>query len=213
MTCCILIGAGGHAKVLLDIMLLSSETVEGVIDPNLDKTGIKSWRGLKVLGSDEQIKHFSPANYILVNGLGSLPSSSNRKDIYLKFKKMGFSFKNLTHPSAIVSPSATILEGVQIMAGCIIQADTKLGENAIINTRSSIDHDCVIGAHSHIAPGATISGGVKVGESCHIGTGASIIQGVDIGDAAILAAGACLYTDLEKGGKQFGAKLPATVFN
>jgi UDP-perosamine 4-acetyltransferase len=80
-------------------------------------------------------------------------------------------------------------EGVQIMAGTVVQPGSKIGDNTILNTRSSVDHDCEIGAHVHIAPGVTLSGGVRVHDDAHIGAGAVLIQGVEVGASSLVAAG------------------------
>lgn len=202
-----LIGAGGHAKVVLDQIDSSQISIEGVVDPKFDTNRLDLWRGLPAHSSDQIVMELPRHEFRLINGVGSLPGSSKRQDIFHKFKRMGFEFMQVIHPSAVISPSVRISEGVQIMAGCVVQSDTVLGENVILNTRSSIDHDCVIGAHTHVAPGAVLSGGVRVGKCCHIGTGACVIHNIEIGNGAVLSAGACLYRHLRNHAIQRGSKL------
>ena len=140
-----------------------------------------------------------PGDVRLVNGVGSTGSTASRRDIYDRFTREGYCFATVIHPSAIVAPEVQIEDGVQIMAGAILQAGSSVGSNAIVNTGAIIDHDCVVGAHAHIAPGAVLSGGVHVGSGAHIGTGACIIQGVSIGAASVVGAGAVVIKDVPPG--------------
>ena len=82
------------------------------------------------------------------------------------------------------------------MAGVVIQPGSRIGKNSIVNTKASVDHDCIIGDHVHISPGVTLSGGVTVGSTVHIGSGATIIQGMRIGDNCLVAAGAVVISPL-----------------
>jgi sugar O-acyltransferase (sialic acid O-acetyltransferase NeuD family) len=191
----IIIGAGGHARVLLDALQLSACKVIGFVDPALAR-GAAGPGGLPVLGGDEALKDFSASQVLLVNGIGSIGPTAARGAVWRRGKDAGFSFARVVHPSAIVSASATLGEGVQVMAGCVIQSGAEIGANSIVNTRASIDHDCKVGETVHIAPGVTLSGGVHIGDRAHIGTGAVVIQGVTIGADSLVAAGAVVYRDL-----------------
>lgn len=184
----ILLGAGGHAKVLLDALMLADIVVKGIVDPVLAGTSTL-WRGIPVVGNDDDLLKLKPGQVILVNGTGSLPSNSLRQRLFSRFTEAGFEFMNVVHPSALIGAGVELAEGVQVMAGAIIQADTTIGKNSIINTGALVDHDCAIGRDVHIAPGVVISGGVRIGNGAHIGTGASIIQGVAIGEGAVVGAG------------------------
>ena len=191
----IIIGAGGHAKVLLDTLLLNGEAVLGLTEFDAEKWNT-SVLGVSVIGNDDVILSHSPDEIFLVNGMGSVGSTKKRQEIYRSFKAKGYKFATVVHPSAIISPYVVLGEGVQLMAGCTINAGTVIGDDSIVNTRASIDHDVLIGEHVHIAPGTTISGGVKIGDGVHIGTGASVIQGVQIGTNSIVGAGAVVLTNL-----------------
>ena len=192
----VLLGAGGHAKVLLEALQLEGRNVLGLLTPDLEK-GSKHLV-LEVLGDDEQLQQFKPSDIDIVNGIGSLPFEQLRWKISNKVRSWGFGLSRVIHPTAVVSSNATLEEGVQIMAGCVIQPGCTIGKDSIINTGSTIDHDCIIGEKSHIAPGCTLSGGVRVGELVHIGTGCSIIQNIKVGDGAVVAAGTTLYKDVEE---------------
>ena len=192
----ILLGAGGHAKVILDVLQLEHRNILGLITPELEK-GSKHY-GLEVLGDDEQLKQYNPTEIDLINGIGSLPFQKLRWKVSKKVRSWGYTLSQVIHPSAIVSSSATLGSGVQIMAGCVIQPGCNIGRDAIINTGSMIDHDCVIDENSHIAPGCTLSGGVNIGKFVHIGTGSNIIQNIKIGKSSVVAAGTSLYRDVEE---------------
>lgn len=191
----ILLGAGGHAKVLLDALMHADIVVKGIVDPVLAGTSTL-WRGISVIGNDNDLLKLKPSQVILVNGTGSLPSNSLRQQLFSRFTQAGFEFMNVIHPSALIGAGVELAEGVQVMAGAIIQSDTTIGNNSIINTGALVDHDCTIGCDVHIAPGAVISGGVKVGNGAHIGTGASIIQGVAIGEGAVVGAGSVVVKNV-----------------
>jgi sugar O-acyltransferase (sialic acid O-acetyltransferase NeuD family) len=191
----VMLGAGGHAKVLLDALTSSGVRVYGVVDPVLAETD-EFWRGIAVIGNEDELLKIGPAEIVLVNGIGSLPGKSLRQQLFAQFRTAGFSFMSVVHTSALMGSGVVLGEGVQLMAGSIVQADSTIGDNSIVNTGALIDHDCVVGSHVHIAPGVVISGGVKVGNGAHIGTGASIIQGVAIGAGAVIGAGTVVLKDI-----------------
>ena len=205
----IMLGAGGHAKVLIDALLESSAVIAGVLDPDPDLAGA-CVLGVPVLGNDSIAVEFPPSEVQLVNGLGSVGTPARRRQLYDKFKALGYGFATVVHPSAIVASDVVLGEGAQVMAGSIIQPGSSIGCNCIINTRASIDHDCIVGDHAHIAPGVTLSGGVSVGEATHIGTGAIVIQGISIGVNAVVAAGAVVVKDIPARTKVRG--VPAREF-
>lgn len=194
----ILFGAGGHAKVLLDILLEQNAEILGIAE----KDGVErptNLFGVPIIGSDSDVERYSPSEIELVNGIGSIGSTALRKRVYEKFKALGYRFQQVIHSSAVISRRAVLGEGVQVAAGAVINIGARIGENSIVNTNTSLDHDCVIGAHVHIAPGVTLSGGVTVGDGSHIGTGANVVQGVHIGKGVIVGAGALVLQDLGDG--------------
>lgn len=195
----ILIGGGGHGAVLLDALLQSRECeVLGVLDPKLPKGG--RFSGIPVLGDDSLLPSlFPPGAVKLVNGLGSISDTTARRQLFLRLAAAGYGFLSVKHPQAIVSASAHISEGVQIMAGVVVQTGVRLGRNAIVNTGAIVDHDCDIGEHVHLAPGVTLSGNVRIGDGVHVGTAATIIQGIEIGPGATVAAGAVVVADVAAG--------------
>ena len=189
----VILGAGGHAKVLLDCLRCAGRTVLGATAPD---TTAGQWCGVPMLGGDEAILNYAPDTVELVNGLGTIAADARRSRLYDTWKQRGYRFAAVVHPSAIVAGDVSVAEGAQIMAGVVLQPGCSIGENAIVNTRASVDHDSQVGAHVHIAPGCVLSGGVHIGEGAHLGTGCVVIQGIRIGKNALVAAGAVVVRDI-----------------
>ena len=199
----IIIGAGGHARVLISSLKTLKREIIGILDED-PTTTTQNIAGIQILGNDDKIKDYTPDDIELVNGIGSVSSTERRKNIYTKFKKDGYSFAQVIHPSATIMNDVQWGEGVQIMAGAIIQTGCVIEDNTIINTGAILDHDCIIGEHTHVAPGAVLSGGVQIASMSHIGTAASIIQGIKIGAGAIIGAGAVVIKDIPANTKVVG---------
>lgn len=199
----ILLGGGGHARVLLEALLLSGRTVLGITDPDAGKAA-GTIMNIPVIGTDDAVLRFRPEDVELANGLGSVGSTARRAALFVAFRNRGYRFATAIHPAAVVSPTAIVEEGAQIMAGAIIQTGARIGMNAIVNTRAAVDHDCVIGAHAHLAPGVTLSGTVTVGDEVHIGTGATVIQGIAIGRGSTVGAGSVVVKTIPEGVTVYG---------
>lgn len=191
----ILIGGGGHACVLLDLLDLLGAEVLGVTTANGERHG-RLPQSVQVLGDDSALCAYSPSSVMLVNALGATTASVHRKEVQQKFRALGYVFPTLVHPAACVSSRALLHVSCQIMAGAVVQAGALIGEGAIINTTASVDHDCDIGCYAHIAPGATLSGEVLIGECSLVGTGASIIQGVRVGAHSTVGAGSAVIRNV-----------------
>jgi sugar O-acyltransferase (sialic acid O-acetyltransferase NeuD family) len=206
----IVISAGGHARVLISVLKTLNITILGITEAAPDRVDDKI-KGLSIIGGDDKILDYLPDTVALVNGIGSIATTVKRKAIYVKFKNAGYSFANVIHPSAMIMDDVQLGEGVQIMAGAIVQPGCVIGDNSIINTGAIVDHDCMIGEHVHVAPGAVLSGGVHIGAMTHIGTSAAVIQGVQIGQAAVIGAGSVVVNNILPGIKVVG--VPAREMN
>jgi len=199
----ILIGGGGHGRVVIDaIKSAKSFNIYGILDPSLRRNSIIS--GVKVIGPDGMLP------ILFKNGIknafisvGSIGDHEPRKKIYGNLKKIGFRLPSVVHPKAVVAGDVRLGEGAFVAAGAILNPGVKIGRNAIINTRSSVDHDCGIGDFVHVAPGAVLSGGVKIKEGAHIGTGASVIQNIKIGKNAMIGAGQTVRVNISDGARYF----------
>lgn len=203
----IIIGAGDHAKVLLDILLEQDVTVIGLTDKSISK-GTCIY-GVPVIGDDSEILKYKTDEIELVNGIGSVGNTSIRQKVFSSLKEKGYFFRSVIHEASIVSKRAKLGEGVQLLAGAIVNIEAEIDDNTIINTKTSIDHGCVIGKHCHIAPGCSFSGCVRIGDCTHIGTGTSIIQGINIGKNVLIGAGSVVINDVSDNEKAFG--VPARV--
>jgi sugar O-acyltransferase (sialic acid O-acetyltransferase NeuD family) len=206
----IILGAGGHAKVLIEALQRSAIPILGITDSDGCKIG-SSLLGIPVIGTDEMLREHAPDSILLVNGLGSVRTVVNRMLLYEKFKAMGYRFASVIHPSAVIAGDVDLAEGIHVMARAVLQPGCTVGVNTIINTGVVLDHDCRIGRHVHLAPGAILSGGVQVGHNTHVGTGAVIIEGRRIGDSVLIAAGAVVVGDIPSGAKAMG--IPARVIS
>ncbi|GLS89035.1 sialic acid synthase [Psychromonas marina] len=201
----VVLGAGGHASVLVDILKQNQHTISGIFSPDIDFVR-SALVGIPFFENENKIFEEQCNTVSIVNGLGSLPGSNLRTKLYKKFTKQGYSFQQVVSKHACISDFAILGKGVQVMPGAIIQAGAVIGDNSIINTGAIIEHDCIIGAHNHIAPGATLSGQVKTGDYVHIGTGANIIQCISIGDKAVIGAGAIVTKHVPFASTVFGAR-------
>lgn len=206
--------AGGHARVIIDILNGQSRTPVGVVDADAALHGTEIL-GVPVVGADEFILTLDPNNVALINALGNRPGrgssgTAQRRDLFLRFKDQGYSFFTVISDAATVSPNAKLEEGSQVITRAVIQPGSVLGENSILNTGASLDHDCTVGAHSHIAPWAVLCGGVSVGAECHIGARAVLVPGISVGDGAVVGAGAVVIDDVTPGVTVVGNPAQAT---
>jgi sugar O-acyltransferase (sialic acid O-acetyltransferase NeuD family) len=180
-----IIGASGHAKVILDILELSGFNITAVWDDNQE---LKSFCGLKIDGI--------VANFINLNGDPVVIAIGNNRTRKRVAQTVKTKYGQAIHPKSAIAGTATLAQGCVVMANATVNADTMVGEHAIINTNSSVDHDCEIGDFVHIAPQAALAGNVTVGEGTHIGIGACVLQGIRIGRWAIIGAGAVIIEDV-----------------
>ena len=204
----IIVGAGGHARVIFDLLNQQKIDIHAIIDPSRDIDYLsKNFPNSKYFKHDDEILNDDPSEIMLINGLGSIPNDgSKRKKVFYKFSEKGFKFLSIVSEQAIISPSVKLSEGAQVMSGAIIQSGVFIGLNSIVNTGAVVDHDCIIGDHTHIAPGAVLSGKVTTGESVHIGTNASVIQSVKLGSFVVVGAGSSVTRNLEDGSTIYPAK-------
>lgn len=205
----IVIGAGGHAKVLIGQLLRQGRKILGLLDTDTARHGT-AVLGVPVNGGDEWLSTAGWEVAALINGVGSIGLPLARQRVFETLTGRGRVFSSCIDSTAFVSPDAVMADGVQVMAGAVVQAGVRLGRNVIINSGAVIDHDCDIGDHCHIAPGAVLSGDVRVGPGSHIGTGATVIQSVAIGSSCLVAGGATLVRNLDAGKRVAG--VPAKEF-
>ena len=205
------IGAGGHAKVVIEIIKLANEyQIAGLLDSDEAKVG-QEIEGARVLGDDSlMLKLYEQGIRHAFMSIGSLGDSNLRRALFEKARGIGFEMVSAIHPLAVVSQSAHLEPGPTIMALAIVNPGSQIGTNVIINTGAIVDHDCVIGNHVHVASGACLSGGVSVGDGAHIGVGAVVREGISIGRSSIVGAGAVVVRDVPDNVTVIG--VPARIY-
>ena len=189
----IIIGGGGHASVIYEILIMRSADILGYVAPQRSPSKLQH---CAYLGDDAILTNYSNEEVMLANGLGSVSRPTARKNIFELFKGAGYRFTSVIHPNTVISSSAILSEGVQIMAGSIVQNQVVCADNVLVNTGAIIDHHCNIGAHTHVSVRAAICGNVTVGEECHLGAGSTIIQGVSVDEKCSVGAGAVVINDI-----------------
>lgn len=192
------LGAGGHAKVLIEALRLAGRyRVVGLLDARAEMQG-QEVLGVRVLGGDSLLEQITEADHFLVS-LAGVSGGGLRHRLYESALQLGWKPVQVIHPQALISKSACLGVGVQVLAGAIVNAEAVLGANVILNTAAVVEHDCQIGDSVHIATGARLCGGVRVGNRAHIGAGAVIRQGSTIGEDAVVAAGAVVVKPVAAG--------------
>jgi UDP-perosamine 4-acetyltransferase len=198
------LGAGTHAKSVLDAIRSAGRfEVVALVDDDETRAGdellgcpIAEPHALERFRTDGVAHAFA--------GVGGIGDSSARRAVFERLGAAGFELPPVIHASAVVSPSARLGPGAQVLAAAVVNADAEIGEDAIVNTGAIIEHDCRIGAHAHVAPGARLAGLVTVGEAAHVGIGAIVIESVRIGDSSLVAAGAVVIRDVPAGARVGG---------
>ncbi|MGD9854127.1 MAG: acetyltransferase [Planctomycetaceae bacterium] len=184
----IVIGGGGHAKVLISTLRAMGRDVEAAFDDNASRHG-QFLLGVPIAGAiEDAAKMFPDADAVI--GIGS-PDVRR-----MLSERLPFRWIQVVHPYAYVDPTAVLQEGVVVMAGAVVQPETVLGRHSIVNTSASIDHDGRIGGFVNISPGVHLSGNVTVGDAALIGIGASVLQGITIGAGTLVGGGAAVIRDL-----------------
>lgn len=177
----ILYGAGGHGKVIKEIVEACGGKVEAFVD---DNPAIKERLGLPVVHSVEEKDE-------------TIVSIGCNKDRKMIVEKLDARFAVAIHPSAIVSPSARIGEGTVVMPGAIINADAVIGRHCIVNTGASVGHDCHLEDFCHVAPHATLCGTVHLGEGVWVGAGAVVNPNIEIGEWTVVGSASAVISNVE----------------
>lgn len=201
----LIIGAGGHAKVVIDLFRAAGlHDIVGLIDSGAPGTLVN---GVPVIGGDGDLAR------LLAEGIGhahvAIGNNRTRLRIARALQGQGFVLANAVSPSAVLSASVVLGEGIAVMAGAVVNAESRLGDACILNTRASLDHDGSIGEGAHVAPGCALAGNVSIGRLAFLGVGTSVIPGIEIGEEAIIGAGSCVVRPIPAHAKAFG--VPAKV--
>ncbi|WP_138227199.1 acetyltransferase [Paenibacillus algicola] len=187
----VVVGGGGHAKVVIDILQENAEFHEILGFTSLDFKG-ESLLGVPYLGDDSMMTTLRDVDSFIV----AIGDNSLRKKIYQSLSKVGLRPINVISKKAYVSPHASLGQGVVICPGSVINPSAVLHDNVIVNTLAGVDHDCVLNSHCHVGPGASLAGGVVVGEGAFVGMKSSILPERLIGEWSVLGAGAVVIKDI-----------------
>lgn len=191
-----LIGAGGHAKVIIALLEAQGRKCLGIYDDN-EHLHSTTLLGVPVIGAVREMPDRCDISAVIAIG-----DNATRKHIAESFSNIRWA--TLIHPHCWVHSSVKINEGSVVFAGAVIQPDTHIGKHTIINTSASVDHDCRIGNFCHIAPGCHLAGGVTVGNNTFTGVGVEIIPGISITAGTTIGAGSVVVKHITIGGVYLG---------
>jgi sugar O-acyltransferase (sialic acid O-acetyltransferase NeuD family) len=199
----IVIGGGGHAKVVIAILhKIASYRIVGYTDRE-DRGSIL---GTAYVGTDARLSsQFADRKKLnAIIAVGQVGLGESRYGVWERVKSSFFSFPMVISPDAVVNEGVVGGEGSVVMDGAVVNSGATIGYGAIINTNSTIEHDVELSDWVHVAPGATISGGARVGRFSMIGAGATVIEGRKIADRCVVGAGATVVNDLREPGIYVG---------
>lgn len=186
----IVVGAGGHAKVCVELLQAAGRRVAYCIGTSEAAACV----GVPVLAGDEHLARLRREGY--ADLFVAVGANGVRRGLAASALALGYRLVNAISPHAIVSPSARLGVGIAIMAGAVVNAEAQIGDLAIINTGATVDHDCRLGPAVHIAPQCGLAGSVSIGAETFLGVGCKVIPGVRIGDNVLIGAGGVVIHDI-----------------
>lgn len=194
----VIIGAGGHGRVCADIALKMNKWKEiAFLD---DDPTIGHSMGIPIIGTTREFGQHV-ADYDIFVAIGN---NRVRADVYTQLENQGTSIPALIHPKAVLGEDVSIGAGAVVMAGTVVNPCTKIGKGCIINTGSTIDHDCVIEDYVHISPGVNVAGSVSVGALTWLGIGSVVNNNLSITSGCTVGAGAVVIADILEPGTYVG---------
>lgn len=193
----VLIGGGGHAGVVAQLLRQANRNVIGYTAP------VEGTLDLPYLGTDAALASLRGA-VIAAFGVGKSDTSDRRAKIFLSVNESGLDFAALVAESALVHEDVTISKGTVVMDGAVVICGSRLGACCIINTNATVDHDCTIGDDVHISPGAVLCGGVTLESNVMIGAGATVLPGLSIASGTLVGAGATVVDSIDYPGVYVG---------
>lgn len=196
-----LIGNGGHSKVIKDMIKANSNhEIIAVLDDNFHRVTYQNNCCFAPISHAPKLSLEQREVFFVV----AIGANEIRKQIVYQAKIPNQSFVNVIHPTAVVSPRATLGKGVVVMPNAVINADTVVGDHVIVNSGAVVEHDNQLEDYVHVSPNATLTGNVRIGEGTQIGAGATVIPGISIGNWSIVGAGSTVIHDLPSNCKAVG---------
>jgi sugar O-acyltransferase (sialic acid O-acetyltransferase NeuD family) len=198
----VIIGAGGHGKVVLDILQMSTKhRVVGFLDADPALAGTQV-NGLPVIGPVNQVSRLRQQK--IKGAIVAIGDNRVRVSYAALLSEHGLELITAVHPAAVVAKSAIIGQNVVIAAGAVVAASANVGDSVILNTSCVVDHECDIEAGAHICPGALLAGRVRIGAGVFVGLGAKVLPCLSIGKGAIVGAGSVVLKDVPEGSTVVG---------
>jgi UDP-perosamine 4-acetyltransferase len=199
----VILGGGGHAKVLVSVIQKLPWTIVGYVDPRDGGPVL----GVPHVGGDNMLpallaRHPGCAAAI---GVGKVDATARRADIQAAAEALGYRFPTFVSPAAVVNAEVELGAGTVVFDGAVVNAGAITGSICVVNTNATVEHDCRFGTNVHIGPGATVSGGVTIGDDTFVGAGAVVVHGVGIAAGCLIGAGAVVTHDLAGPGTYVGA--------
>ena len=201
----IIVGAGGHARVIIETALLQGYFIEGIVDINF-RGKPENILDVPIIGGFKKLYNFSSLDCHVFIAIGD---NKIRAKYFILAKKKGFFLPPLQHPWSKISQFAKINSGVFINMGAMINSLAIINNNTIINTGAIVDHETEIGENCHIAPGVKISGRCKIGDNTFIGIGSSVKDKIYIGNNCIIGAGSVVVSNIPDNSLAYG--IPAKI--
>lgn len=194
---CVILGGGGHARVLIDcIQMIGRIKLVGILEYDRARWG-QELMNIPILGGDDLLAEIRARGVnCFVVGVGGTGNNQPRQRLYDLGLANHLKPMTIVHPTAVCSRWAKVGAGSQLLPGSIINAGAVIGVNVIVNSGATVEHDCIVGNHVHIATGAILASTVQIGDGAHIGAGATVRQCLTIGESALVGAGAVVVKDV-----------------
>lgn len=188
----LIVGGGGHAKVVIEVFRSAGHEPAGVLDPHTSEHHVL---GVPVLGGDDRAQQLFKDGYLHAHV--AIGENALRQRIGDRLKEMGFGLMNALHPSAVVSPSAELGVGIAVMANAVINAKACVSDFVIVNTGAIVEHDCLVGVGTHVAPRSVMGGNVVLEGCVLFGIGAVARPLSRVGARAVVGAGSVIIGTID----------------
>jgi UDP-perosamine 4-acetyltransferase len=199
----VVLGGGGHAKVLISVIRKLPWTIVGYVDPR----DVGPVLGIPHAGGDDVLQALLARDpgCAAAMGVGKVDATARRARIQTAAEALGYEFPSFVSPDAVINSEVELGAGTAVFDGAVLNSGVVTGPTCIVNTNATVEHDCCFGENVHIGPGATVSGGVTIGDHTFVGAGAVVIHGVRIATGCLVGAGAVVTDDLTEPGTYVGA--------
>jgi len=196
-------GAGGHGKVVLDVVRAQATFTDIVFIDDGARISCGDFQGCRIVGDRTELTRLRALGY--THFVVAIGCNDVRAKCFRAAFEAGIEPATFIHPAAAVSRCATIAAGTVVMAKAVINAASVVGTNCIVNSGAIVEHDCILADHVHVAPGVVLGGGVGIGAYSLVGLNSSVLPGTEIGERAIVGAGTVVLANVAPGDTVVGA--------